>query len=49
MHTERAMCDFYAGTFERLIQAVVSRYASVVEVECMAQGGAACRFEIQGV
>ncbi len=49
MHAERAMCDFYAGTFERLIQALVSRYASVDEVECMAQGGAACRFEIRGV
>jgi divinyl protochlorophyllide a 8-vinyl-reductase len=49
MHADRAMCDFYAGTFERLIQAVVSRYASVVEVECMAHGGSACRFEIHGV
>ena len=49
MHEDRPMCDFYAGTFERLIQAVVAKHASVTEVECMAHGGAVCRFTLHGV
>lgn len=49
MHHDRPMCDFYAGTFERLIQALVARHASVTESECMAQGGAVCRFTLHGV
>ena len=49
MHETQPMCDFYAGTFERLIRAVVSRYAGVFEVQCMALGDAQCRFELQGI
>ncbi|MCC6243236.1 MAG: bacteriochlorophyll 4-vinyl reductase [Gemmatimonadaceae bacterium] len=49
MHESQPMCDFYAGTFERLIRVLVSSYAGVFEVECMAQGDARCRFELQGI
>ena len=49
MHEAQPMCDFYAGTFERLIRVLVSSYAGVFEVECMAQGHAHCRFELQGI
>lgn len=49
MHEPQAMCDFYAGTFERLIRALVSRYSGVLEVECMALGHSHCRFVLQGV
>lgn len=49
MHQERPMCDFYAGTFERLMQALVARHASVTETECCAQGGSVCRFEVHGI
>lgn len=43
------VCDFYAGTFERLVTALVSRTAIVREVECHAQGGRCCRFLISGM
>lgn len=49
MHEDRPMCDFYAGTFERLMQALVARHASVTEIECCAQGGSACRFAVHGI
>lgn len=49
MHEQQPMCDFYAGTFERLIRALVSRFAGVQEVECMALGHPRCRFVLQGV
>ena len=49
MREPQAMCDFYAGTFERLIRALVSRYAGVLEVECMALGHPRCRFVLQGI
>jgi divinyl protochlorophyllide a 8-vinyl-reductase len=49
MHEERPMCDFYAGTFERLVRALVSKHASVTEVECMAQGAGRCRFVVHGI
>lgn len=49
MHEPQPMCDFYAGTFERLIRALVARYASVQEVECMAQGHRHCRFVLEGI
>ena len=38
------VCDFYAGTFERLVTTLVSRTARVREVECHAHGGHCCRF-----
>lgn len=40
-------CDFYAGTFEGLLRALVARSAHVVETECEATGGASCRFELR--
>ncbi len=49
LHEQQPMCDFYAGTFEKLIRALVARYASVQEVECMAQGHARCRFVLDGI
>lgn len=49
MHEARPMCDFYGGTFERLIRTLVSRHATVIEVECMAQGASRCRFEVHGL
>ncbi len=39
-------CDYYAGTFQRLFQVLVSRNASVTEVSCEATGGSSCAFEI---
>ncbi len=49
MHEPQSMCDFYAGTFERLIRVCVARYAGVLEVECMSKGDAHCRFVLEGV
>lgn len=43
------VCDFYAGTFERLIRVLVSPRAKVIEVECEAMGGHCCRFEVHGI
>jgi divinyl protochlorophyllide a 8-vinyl-reductase len=43
------MCDFYAGTFEHLIQVLVCETVHVVEVECIAHGGRYCRFALQGM
>lgn len=43
------MCDFYAGTFERLIGVLVARNVRVSEVACMAQGAPSCRFELHNV
>jgi divinyl protochlorophyllide a 8-vinyl-reductase len=40
------LCDYYAATFERLFQALVSGRARVRETACQAQGAAACRFEV---
>ena len=49
MHETIPMCDFYAGAFERLISELVAREVRVTEVACMAQGAAACRFELRHV
>lgn len=49
MHEQQPMCDFYAGTFERLIRALVARYSGVLEEECMALGHSHCRFVLQGI
>ncbi len=46
MHESQPMCDFYAGTFERLIAELVAPDVRVTEVECAAQGGAVCRFQL---
>ena len=44
--TSRAVCDFYAATFERLFSSLVHRNARAVEVACEAKGDIACRFEV---
>jgi divinyl protochlorophyllide a 8-vinyl-reductase len=49
MSTEGPVCDFYAGTFEHLIRTLVAPRAEVREVECQAQGGHCCRFEVTGI
>ncbi|MCC7053408.1 MAG: bacteriochlorophyll 4-vinyl reductase [Gemmatimonadaceae bacterium] len=49
MHEDQPMCDFYAGTFERLIRVLVADEVRVSEVECMAQGGARCRFQLHNL
>jgi divinyl protochlorophyllide a 8-vinyl-reductase len=49
MHESQPMCDFYAGTFERLIAELVAPDVRVTEVECVAQGGAVCRFQLHHV
>lgn len=46
MRQPQPMCDFYAGTFERLIGTLISATIRVDEVECMAQGDAVCRFRL---
>jgi divinyl protochlorophyllide a 8-vinyl-reductase len=46
---EGPVCDFYAGTFEHLIRTLVAPRAEVREVECQAQGGHCCRFEVTGI
>jgi divinyl protochlorophyllide a 8-vinyl-reductase len=49
LHEQQPMCDFYGGTFERLIRRLVARFASVQEVECIAKGDARCRFVLEGI
>lgn len=43
-HGERPACGYFAATFEGLFAALVSPAATVHEVECIAAGGAVCRF-----
>jgi divinyl protochlorophyllide a 8-vinyl-reductase len=47
MHAAQPMCDFYAGTFERLIRVLVTPGARVREEECLATGGSVCRFRVR--
>ena len=44
---EAPACDYYAATFERLFRVLVHPRAAVVETDCEACGGDACRFEIR--
>lgn len=46
VHSARPACGYYAATFERLFQALVSPRARVVETACMASGGDACMFDL---
>lgn len=41
------LCDYYAGTFERLFRALVNRDARVTQTACSAAGDPACVFEIR--
>jgi divinyl protochlorophyllide a 8-vinyl-reductase len=45
-HSDHSQCDYYAGTFQRLFQVLVSRNSAVREIDCEATGGSACAFEI---
>jgi divinyl protochlorophyllide a 8-vinyl-reductase len=49
LRSDRPVCDFYAGTFEHLVRTLVAPRARVMEVECQAQGGHCCRFEVTGI
>lgn len=49
LHTDRPVCDFYAGTIEYLIRALVAPCARVHETACMAQGAPCCQFEIDAI
>jgi divinyl protochlorophyllide a 8-vinyl-reductase len=44
--SDRSQCDYYAGTFQRLFLALVSRNSAVREISCEATGGSSCAFEI---
>ncbi len=44
--SDRPQCDYYAGTFQRLFEVLVSRNSTVREISCEATGGSACAFEI---
>lgn len=41
------LCDFYAGTFERLFRELVDRHTQVIEVQCQGKGDPACVFEVR--
>ena len=45
-HGAHPQCDYYAGTFQRLFEVLVSRNTSVRETSCEATGGSSCAFEI---
>jgi divinyl protochlorophyllide a 8-vinyl-reductase len=49
LHATVPMCDFYAGTFERLLRVLVADDTVVHETHCLACGGDACRFVVQGL
>lgn len=44
-HEREPLCDFYAGTFERLLRALVDPSTRVVEVQCQGKGDSECVFE----
>ncbi|WP_041447541.1 bacteriochlorophyll 4-vinyl reductase [Thiocystis violascens] len=41
------LCDFYAGTFERLFRRLVQRESVVTEIACEANGAPRCVFEVR--
>jgi divinyl protochlorophyllide a 8-vinyl-reductase len=43
-HSTEPLCDFYAGTFGRLAQALLGPRGFAEEVACEARGDSACRF-----
>ncbi len=44
--SDEPLCDYYGATFGRLFQVLVSARTRVTEVQCQAQGHAACTFEV---
>ncbi len=45
-HASAPICDYYAGTFERLYRTLVHPQARASETHCEARGDDACRFEV---
>ncbi|NEX18923.1 bacteriochlorophyll 4-vinyl reductase [Thiorhodococcus mannitoliphagus] len=45
--SDQALCDFYAGTFERLFRELVHAQAQVTETACHAMGAPSCVFEVR--
>ncbi len=41
------LCDYYAGTFERLFRRLVHRNSVVTEIACQANGSSRCVFEVR--
>lgn len=46
MQGKAPACAFYAGTFQRLFDALVRRGSTAVETDCEARGDAACVFRV---
>jgi divinyl protochlorophyllide a 8-vinyl-reductase len=46
LRTEEKVCHYFAATFERLFQAIISKDARVEETECESAGAAACLFSV---
>jgi divinyl protochlorophyllide a 8-vinyl-reductase len=44
---DEPLCDFYAGSFERLFSRLVHPNARVTEIACQANGAKTCVFEIR--
>lgn len=44
---DEPLCDFYAGSFERLFSTLVHPAARVTEVACQATGAHSCVFEVR--
>jgi divinyl protochlorophyllide a 8-vinyl-reductase len=47
VRAQRPACGYFAATFEGLFAALVSRAATVREIDCAAMGASACRFEVR--
>ncbi|NEV64220.1 bacteriochlorophyll 4-vinyl reductase [Thiorhodococcus minor] len=45
--SDQPLCDFYAGTFERLFRELVQSKAQVTETACHAMGASDCEFEVR--
>ena len=46
LHLESPVCDFYTGTFERLLAVLERRDTCVAQVESAASGGVSCRYVV---
>jgi divinyl protochlorophyllide a 8-vinyl-reductase len=44
--TDEPACAYFAATFERIFQVLVSPRTRVTEIECLAAGGEVCRFAV---
>jgi divinyl protochlorophyllide a 8-vinyl-reductase len=44
---DEPLCDFYAGSFERLFSRLVHPKARVTEIACQANGAESCVFEVR--